>query len=193
MLAYVQHTHAGLGLEEEVPDYDLDSEDDEWLSAQTNECVNLSLSLSLSLLFTHTPLSSLSILSTYPSLSLSSPSQPLSPTHFERMMDKLEKGSGNTVLSEREAQLLLRDDEDLVLAVYDYWLAKRLRLGRALIPTVKNISKDGTSSSGNPYLAFRKRMEKMQTRKVYKLRFFFMYVDPGNGDPLPKDHTKVIF
>lgn len=70
------------------------------------------------------------------------------------------------VLSEKEAQLLLRDDEDLVLAVYDYWLAKRLRLGRSLIPTVRNISKDGTSSSGNPYLAFRKRMEKMQTRKV---------------------------
>ena len=40
------------------------------------------------------------------------------------MMDKLEKGSGNTVLSEREAQGLLRDDENLVLAVYDYWLAK---------------------------------------------------------------------
>ena len=52
----------------------------------------------------------------------------LSPTHFELMMDKLEKGSGNTVLSEREAQGLLRDDENLVLAVYDYWLAKRLRL-----------------------------------------------------------------
>ena len=43
-------------------------------------------------------------------------------------MDRLEKGSGNTVLSEREAQALLRDDENLVLAVYDYWLAKRLRL-----------------------------------------------------------------
>ena len=108
-------------------------------------------------------------------------------------MDKLEKGSGNTVLSEREAQLLLRDDEDLVLAVYDYWLAKRLRLGRALIPTVKNISKDGTSSSGNPYLAFRKRMEKMQTRKVYKLRFFFMYVDPGNGDPYQKITQNLFF
>ncbi len=43
-------------------------------------------------------------------------------------MDRLEKGSGNTVLSEREAQALLKDDEDLVMAVYDYWLAKRLRL-----------------------------------------------------------------
>ena len=45
--------HVGLGLEEEVPDYDLDSEDEEWLSAQTKERVSLtpppSLSLSLSL------------------------------------------------------------------------------------------------------------------------------------------------
>lgn len=110
------------------------------------------------------------------------------------MMDKLERGSGNTVrhrvharahthmhthdklygcyhslciqvLSERDAQSLLRDEEDLVIAVYDYWLAKRLRLGRALIPAVKHERRDGTSSN-SPYLAFRKRTEKMQTRKV---------------------------
>ena len=30
----------GLSLDEEVPDYDLDSEDEEWLSLQTNEKVN---------------------------------------------------------------------------------------------------------------------------------------------------------
>ena len=39
------HTHAhvrkGLGLEE-VPDFDLDSEDEEWLNAQTNERVRTS-------------------------------------------------------------------------------------------------------------------------------------------------------
>lgn len=97
-------------------------------------------------------------------------------------MDKLERGSGNTVsprfnrdhnyrvpplqvLSVRDAQSLLKDEEDLVIAVYDYWLAKRLRLGRALIPAVKHERRDGTSSN-NPYLAFRKRTEKMQTRKV---------------------------
>lgn len=34
------------------------------------------------------------------------------------------------VLSVREAQSLLKDEEDLVIAVYDYWLAKRLRLVR---------------------------------------------------------------
>ena len=37
--------------------------------------------------------------------------------------------------------------------------------GRALIPTVKHERRDG-SSSANPYMAFRKRTEKMQTRKV---------------------------
>jgi hypothetical protein len=57
--------------------------------------------------------------------------QPLTNIHFECMMDKLEKGSGNTVLSDRDAQALLRDDEDLVLAVYEYWLGKRLRLVRS--------------------------------------------------------------
>lgn len=31
---------AGLSLDEEVPDYDLDSEDEEWLSLQTNEKVS---------------------------------------------------------------------------------------------------------------------------------------------------------
>ena len=37
--------------------------------------------------------------------------------------------------------------------------------GRPLIPMVKHERRDGTSSS-SPYLAFRKRTEKMQTRKV---------------------------
>ena len=90
----------------------------------------------------------------------------------------------------RDAQLLLKDEDDLVIAVYDYWLAKRLRLvglcdcsvlggahvtcwllceqGQSLVPVVKHERRDGSSSS-NPYLAFRKRTEKMQTRKVQHL------------------------
>ena len=35
-----------------------------------------------------------------------------------------------------EAKILLKDDDDLITAVYDYWLNKRLRLERALIPQV---------------------------------------------------------
>ncbi len=37
--------------------------------------------------------------------------------------------------------------------------------GRSLMPVVKQEGRDGGSGS-NPYLAFRKRTEKMQTRKV---------------------------
>ena len=43
-------------------------------------------------------------------------------------MDRLEKGSGQQVITLKEARLLLREDDDLIVAVYDYWLNKRLRL-----------------------------------------------------------------
>ena len=43
-------------------------------------------------------------------------------------MDRLEKGSGQQVITLKEAKLLLKDDDDLIVAVYDYWLNKRLRL-----------------------------------------------------------------
>ncbi len=70
-------------------------------------------------------------------------------------------------MTEQEAQMLLKDNPDLVVAVYDYWLSKRIRLEHALIPGVRTDKRDGTSGN-NPYIAFRKRMEKMQTRKNRK-------------------------
>lgn len=45
---------------------------------------------------------------------------------FEQMMDKLEKSSGQTVVTLNEAKLLLDRSDDLIIAVYDYWLNKRL-------------------------------------------------------------------
>lgn len=50
----------------------------------------------------------------------------LSELKFEQMMDKLEKSSGQTVVTLNEAKLLLERQDDLVIAVYDYWLNKRL-------------------------------------------------------------------
>lgn len=44
------------------------------------------------------------------------------------MMDRLEKGSGQTVMTLTEAKGLLKEDDDLTIAVYDYWLNKRLKL-----------------------------------------------------------------
>lgn len=42
-------------------------------------------------------------------------------------MDRLEKGSGQTVVTLQEAKGLLKEDDDLIIAVYDYWLNKRLK------------------------------------------------------------------
>jgi enhancer of polycomb-like protein len=42
------------------------------------------------------------------------------------MMDRLEKSCGQTVLSLVEAKALLKEDDELIDAVYDYWLTKRL-------------------------------------------------------------------
>ncbi|CAH2229354.1 jg17103 [Pararge aegeria aegeria] len=91
----------------------------------------------------------------------------LTELKFEQMMDKLEKCSGQTVVTLNEAKMLLERHDDLVIAVYDYWLNKRLNTQHPLILSVKTEGRPGQSTN-NPYLAFRRRTEKMQTRKNRK-------------------------
>lgn len=78
-------------MEQDVPDYDMDSDDERWLDSQTKRLE-------------------------------------LSPLKFEEMMDRLEKSSGQTVVTLNEAKALLKEDDDLIIAVFDYWLNKRLKL-----------------------------------------------------------------
>ncbi|XP_071157350.1 enhancer of polycomb homolog 1-like isoform X1 [Mytilus galloprovincialis] len=118
------------GMEQEIPDYDMDSEDESWVEHQSKK-------------------------------------MEISALKFEEMMDRLEKGSGQQVVTLQEAKLLLKEDDDLIIAVYDYWLNKRLRLAHPLILQVKTEKRDG-STTNNPYVAFRRRTEKMQTRKNRK-------------------------
>lgn len=88
---------------------------------------------------------------------------------FEDMIDRLEKNSGQTVVNLKEAKMLLKEDDDLILAVYDYWLNKRLETQQCLIPQVKTESRETTAGQGvDPYVGFRRRTEKMQTRKNRK-------------------------
>lgn len=50
--------------------------------------------------------------------------------------------------------------------MYDYWVRKRKNCrGPSLIPQIKQEKRDG-STNNDPYVAFRRRTEKMQTRKV---------------------------
>ncbi|CAL8277217.1 unnamed protein product [Lota lota] len=87
---------------------------------------------------------------------------------FEEMLDRLEKGSGQQLVSLPEAKLLLKEDDELIQEVFDYWSRKR-KVGKAgcLLAVVKQEKRDGSSTS-DPYVAFRRRTEKMQTRKNRK-------------------------
>lgn len=49
------------------------------------------------------------------------------------------QASGLKAVTLQEAKVLLKDDDDLIIAVYDYWLSKRLRLAHALIPQVRAV------------------------------------------------------
>ncbi|XP_051958162.1 enhancer of polycomb homolog 1-like isoform X2 [Xyrauchen texanus] len=87
---------------------------------------------------------------------------------FEVMIDRLEKGSGQQLVTLQEAKLLLKEDDDLIRELFEYWSRKRkLYNNGSLIPTIKQEKRDG-SSTNDPYVAFRRRTEKMQTRKNRK-------------------------
>nr|XP_020473613.1 enhancer of polycomb homolog 2 isoform X2 [Monopterus albus] len=87
---------------------------------------------------------------------------------FETMVDRLEKASTQQPVSLSEAKLLLNEDDYLLKSVYDYWLRKRKNCrGPSLIPHVKQEKRDGSTNS-DAYVAFRRRTEKMQTRKNRK-------------------------
>ncbi|XP_022436335.1 enhancer of polycomb homolog 1 isoform X2 [Delphinapterus leucas] len=90
------------------------------------------------------------------------------PLQFEEMIDRLEKGSGQQPVSLQEAKLLLKEDDELIRDVHEHWVRRRRDCrGTALIPAVKQEKRDG-SSTNDPYVAFRRRTEKMQTRKNRK-------------------------
>jgi len=81
---------AAFAMEQDIPDYDMDSEDEKWVALQSRK-------------------------------------MELTPLQFEEMMDRLEKSSGQTVVTLNEAKALLKEDDDLIIAVFDYWLNKRLK------------------------------------------------------------------
>lgn len=124
-------------IEQDYPDYDMDSEDEDWF--QRNAKV-------------------------YPDLTT---------MQFERLIDKFEQQQlgSSKALELPEAKLIAgarnAEEEGLVTEIYDYWVEKRLKTKIPLRPTVRQEKREGTSSK-SPYIAFRKRTEKMQTRKNRK-------------------------
>uniref|UniRef100_A0A1I7ZTX5 Enhancer of polycomb-like protein n=1 Tax=Steinernema glaseri TaxID=37863 RepID=A0A1I7ZTX5_9BILA len=124
------------GFEEELPEYDIDSEDEQWLERRSQI-------------------------------------DPVDALQFERIMELLENGSSeNQICLPHEAKVLLsKFDEAVAYDVYDYWLQKKRKAAEhhnyVLIPRIRTEPKVGTTGA-NPYVAFRRRAEKMQTRKNRK-------------------------
>jgi enhancer of polycomb-like protein len=77
-------------MEQDIPDYDMDSADEQWVNSNADRL-------------------------------------DMNPLKFEQMMDRLEKSSGQTVVTLNEAKALLKQDDEISTAVYDYWLSKRLK------------------------------------------------------------------
>lgn len=124
-------------IEQDFPDYDMDSEDEEWFEKNAK---------------------------VYPDLT---------PLYFERLMDKFEQQQlgRSKALELPEAKIIAGarngEEESLVTEIYDYWIEKRLKTHIPLRPIVRQEKREGVSSK-SPYIAFRKRTEKMQTRKNRK-------------------------
>lgn len=92
----------------------------------------------------------------------------LTPSSFEYMIERMERNCGQKKwLTLDDVKHILQDFSMRdIIAVYDYWLEKRLRHPKPLIPTILQEKKDGNTNDA--YVAFRRRTERMQTRKNRK-------------------------
>ena len=75
-------------VDEELPDYDLDEEDLEFVEKKLKGEKKFEVDL----------------------------------LTVEDMLDRLERNSDHSVVSAKEARMLLKESDDLILAVYDYWV-----------------------------------------------------------------------
>lgn len=123
-------------LEDELPDYDCDEEDEQWLENYNKK----------------------------------NSDKPINILDFEQVVDTLEKSCSSRIdlFTLSDAQALVKKDESVVQVIFHYWKEKRSKVnGQTLTPAVRTEKKDGTALH-DPYVAFRRRIEKMQTRKNRK-------------------------
>ena len=71
-----------------------------------------------------------------------------------------------TTSSPTDETAATKQKEESILCIYEYWKAKRLKYKHPLTPTVLTDKSGVVTQPKNPYLVFRRRTEKMQTRKV---------------------------
>uniref|UniRef100_A0A0K0F6V5 Enhancer of polycomb-like protein n=1 Tax=Strongyloides venezuelensis TaxID=75913 RepID=A0A0K0F6V5_STRVS len=93
---------------------------------------------------------------------------------FENIIETLERESSDTsvCLPETAENLLKHMPAGIVGEVYDLWLNKRSACTskgcNSLIPKLKTEARKDSHNSSNPYICFRRRAERMQTRRNRK-------------------------
>ncbi|CAF4110938.1 unnamed protein product [Rotaria socialis] len=94
----------------------------------------------------------------------------LTHLEYEIIIDKLENASTRTLISYDEARTLLSNIDEIYLkTVYDFWHKRRTTRDKRLKPrllTERDIKEE--KGKHHPYVAFRRRVEKMTTRKNRK-------------------------
>uniref|UniRef100_A0A8R1DMS5 Enhancer of polycomb-like protein n=1 Tax=Caenorhabditis japonica TaxID=281687 RepID=A0A8R1DMS5_CAEJA len=130
--------HAWQALERDEPEYDYDTEDEAWLAEHTH----------------------------------------VDPRVLEKIFDTVECHSSETQIASEDSVINIHKslDSSIVYEVYEYWLSKRTSAATTsgcvgvggLIPRVRTECRKDGQGAVNPYVAFRRRAEKMQTRKNRK-------------------------
>jgi len=124
--------------DEAIPDYDVDSEDEVWLGDYNKQAANAKFKIS--------------------------------EMQYERLMDLYESAAMHNPGNKRkdESTLLEEVHEHIRKAVHQRFMTRLQKLDRSTVtPQLKAEAYDG-SSGRDPYVAFRRRTERMHTRKNQK-------------------------
>eukprot|EP00127_Corallochytrium_limacisporum_P002274 Clim_evm62s109 gene=Clim_evmTU62s109 len=127
-------------LDKEQPLYDIDDDDEEWITKFNKQRGNADYQLSIE--------------------------------KFEELIDLLERiyPFDQRTASFQEMRNSMEPDQahdNVAKAVFEYWLAKRKKLAHPVRPRIKTEKHTANSaaSANDPYVAFRRRSERIQTRK----------------------------
>eukprot|EP00038_Savillea_parva_P001529 m.104765 g.104765 ORF g.104765 m.104765 type:complete len:711 (-) comp10535_c0_seq1:162-2294(-) len=128
-------THVSYGLDDEVPEYDMDSEDEAWLEE-------------------------------YNTKHKKEPS--VTPDKFELIFGRIEALMKHGPVQPQDLASIAGDEADLYKTILEHAKTRTSELKRPTVTPLIKMEKPDGSSVRDPYVAFRARTEKMQTRKSQK-------------------------
>jgi enhancer of polycomb-like protein len=153
----------------DYPDYDADYEDENWLKEQ-NKLLPNDFTNDLTLFF-ETVMDKLEKATGHSSNIIS-----LEEARLLLMIENNDEPeyyfsitSASSVNNLSMHNKYYKEKEEFLLRIYEYWKNKRIKHKHPLTPIVLTDKSGVITQPNNPFLVFRRRTEKMQTRKVINL------------------------